>query len=40
MTLIKIKKLFLVLLMFSIIKQITRLSMLINNIDKRVIIFN
>jgi hypothetical protein len=40
MTLVTLKKLFLVLLMFSIIKQITRLSMLINNIDKRVIIFN
>ena len=40
MTLVTLKKLFLVLLMFSIIKQITRLSMLKNNIDKRVIIFN
>ena len=40
MTLVTLKKLFLVLLMFCIIKQITRLSMLINNIDKRVIIFN
>ena len=40
MTLVTLKKLFLVVLMFSIIKQITRLSMLKNNIDKRVIIFN